>query len=111
MPLSPPTIGQRRLRAVLEEPVEAGDGLGGVLRSYQPRVTLWVRIEPLKGLERAEAERAEAAVSHRISLRWRGDVTGAMRFAIGAHRYNVRALFDPDGRRRTLHCLVEEVRP
>lgn len=110
MALPHPAIGQRRLRATLEEPVEIADALGGVTRSYQPRIALWVRLEPLRGKERTEADRVDAPVSHRLSLRWRGDVSEAMRFAADARLFDIRAIFDPDGRRRTLVCLVEERR-
>jgi len=111
MALSRPSIGQRRLRATLEEPVEIADALGGVIRSFQPRITLWVRLEPLHGDERTEADRVGAPVSHRLSLRWRGDISEAMRFVAGGRLFDIRASFDPDGRRRTLVCLVEERRP
>jgi SPP1 family predicted phage head-tail adaptor len=106
-----PIIGQRRLRAVLEEPMDIADDIGGVTRSFQPRISLWISLEPLKGTERAEAGRGEAAISHRIVLRWRGDVTAAMRFSAESRLFAVRALLDPDGRKRNLVCLVEEVRP
>lgn len=104
-------IGARRLRLTLEEPSEAADGMGGTIRSFTPRVTLWGRLEPLSGSERADASRAEQAVIHRLTIRWRGDVTAAMRFAAPGRVFNVLSSHDPDGRRRDLVCRVEEVAP
>ena len=104
-------IGARRLRATLEEPVDTPDGMGGVNRVFVPRVTLWARLEALSGDERDEAGRAEAASQFRLTIRWRGDVTAAMRFAAGPRVFNLLASHDPDGRRRELVCRVEEVRP
>jgi uncharacterized phiE125 gp8 family phage protein len=49
-----------------------------------------------------------------LAARWferRGDVTAAMRFVAGARTFNVLAAHDPDGRKRDLVCLVEEVSP
>lgn len=106
-----PGIFARRLRATLQEPVDAPDGIGGTTRSFVPRITLWARLEPSRAQERGEAQAALAAVSHRLTIRWRGDVTVAMRFAAGASLYRVIAVYDPDGRRRNLVCLVEEVQP
>ena len=105
------SIGQQRLRVVLQEPVETADDIGGVARSFAPRITLWARLEPVSGTERADAQQAGTHVSHRLSVRWRGDVTGAMRFVIGTRVFDIRGQYDPDGMRRTLVCLVEEARP
>lgn len=104
-----PFVGRHRTRLVLEEPVESPDTIGGVTRGFAIRATLWAAVEPVSGLERAEADRAEGAVSQRVTIRWRGDVTTAMRFSLGARRLAIRAQYDPDGRRRTLVCLCEEV--
>lgn len=106
-----PHIAARRLRVILEEPAETPDGIGGTTRSYQPRVALWARMEPVRAAERSEAARAEAAVAHRLTIRWRGDVTAAMRFAAEGKLYTISVFYDPNGRRRDLVCLVEEVQP
>lgn len=106
-----PTIGQRRLRVVLEEPVESADDIGGVTRSFQPRITLWAQLAPVSASERSEAQQTGSRITHRLSLRWRGDITSAMRFVAGPGVFDIRGQYDPDGRRRTLVCLVEEERP
>ena len=106
-----PSIAARRLRLTLEEPVETPDGIGGVTRAFSPRLTLWARLEPVNGDERADAQRAGAVVSHRVTLRWRADVSAAMRFRAGEKIYTISAHYDPDGRRRYLVCLVREVQP
>lgn len=104
-------IGARRLCLTLEEPIEVPDGMGGVQRSFAPRVLLWGRLIPVTATERADASRAESAASHRLVVRWRGDVTAAMRFVAAGRVFNVLGAYDPDGRRRDLVCRVEEVSP
>lgn len=106
-----PAIGQRRLRIMVQEPVETADEIGGVTRSFAPRIALWARLEPASAAERAEAQRTEGAVSHRLTLRWRGDLTNAMRILAGTRLFELRGQYDPDGQRRNLVCLVEEVQP
>ncbi|MCA0423658.1 MAG: phage head closure protein [Proteobacteria bacterium] len=104
-------IGSRRLRATLEESIETPDDIGGVTRSFQPRLVLWAMLIPLAAAERDEAQQQAERITHRLVIRWRGDVTGAMRFVANGRRFDVRGQYDPDGMRRSLVCLVEEVRP
>ena len=104
-------IGARSRRFVLELPLERPDGFGGVIRSYAPGPQLWGAIEMPSGTERVRADRPEQSLTHRITLRYRDGVTGAMRLTSGLRRFAIRAASDPDGSKRDLVCLVEEVRP
>ena len=103
------TIGARARRFVLERPIETPDGFGGVLRTFAPGPQLWAAIEAVAAEERVRAGRTEQAGTHRVTLRYRDDVTAAMRLSRGLRRFDIRSAVDPDGRRRDLVCLVEEV--
>jgi SPP1 family predicted phage head-tail adaptor len=109
--MKPIAIGARRHCFVLEMPLESSDGFGGVVRSYAAGPQLWGAIEMVKGEERLAAGRAEQAVTHRVRLRYRDGITAAHRLVCGLRRFNIRAAADPDGARRELVCLVEEVSP
>ncbi len=111
MKTKPLAIGARSRRFVLELPLERPDGFGGVIRSYAPGPQLWGAMEMLTGTERVRADRPEQSLTHRITLRYREGVTGAMRLTIGLRHFAIRAASDPDGSKRDLVCLVEEVRP
>jgi SPP1 family predicted phage head-tail adaptor len=104
-------IGSRRRRFVLEIPLETPDGFGGVLRSFVPGPQLWGSLELVSAGERQRADRAEQAATHRVRLRHRDGVTGAMQLSLGLRRFAILSAADPDGRRRELTCLVEEVTP
>jgi SPP1 family predicted phage head-tail adaptor len=93
----------------LEVPLESPDGFGGVIRSYAAGPQVWGAIEMLKGEERVRAGRSEEAITHRVTMRYRDGVTAAMRLARGLRRFAIRAVADPDGTRRELVCLVEEI--
>ena len=67
-------------------------------------------MEMLSGSERVRADRPEQSLTHRITLRYRDGVTGAMRLTSGLRRFAIRAASDPDGARRDLVCLVEEIK-
>ncbi|MBM6592378.1 phage head closure protein [Microvirga pudoricolor] len=105
------SIGARARRFVLELPLESPDGFGGSIRSYAPGPQVWGAVEMLSGRERVRADRPEQTLTHRITLRYRDGVTGAMRLVLGLRRFAIRAASDPDGSRRELVCLVEEMKP
>jgi SPP1 family predicted phage head-tail adaptor len=103
-------IGARARQFVLEVPLESSDGFGGVIRSYRPGPQLWGAMEMLSASERMRADRPEQSLTHKITLRYRDGVTGAMRLTSGLRRFAIRAASDPDGSRRDLVCLVEEIK-
>ena len=104
-------LGRRRRRLAVLAPVETPDSLGGASIVHGPVGFVWAEIEALSGDERAAGERLESAVQLRVTVRWRADLEADWRFADGARIYGIRALFDPDGRRRHLVCRCEEIRP
>lgn len=107
--MKPPPIGARSRRFVLELPLETSDGFGGVIRRYAAGPQVWGAMEMVSAAERLRAERPEQAVTHRVTLRYREGVTGAMRLASGLRRFRIKTVADPDGQRRDLVCLVEEI--
>jgi SPP1 family predicted phage head-tail adaptor len=111
MKTKPLPIGARSRRFVLEVPRESPDGFGGVVRSFAPGPQLWGALEMLSGGERRRADRPEQALTHRITLRYRPGITAAMRLTSGLRRFAIRAAADPDGSRREVVCLVEEIGP
>ena len=106
-----PTIGERGRRFTLELPIETPDGFGGIIRTYQPGPLLWGAMEMLSPAERIRGDRAESVVTHRVRLRHRSGVTETMRLTLGLRRFRIRSAGDPDGTRRELVCLLEEIRP
>lgn len=104
-----PGLGRLKRRLVLEQPNETPDGAGGLTRAFAPVVTLWANLEWLAGEERWRRDRPEQAGAFRITLRWRSGVTAGMRFRDGTRIFEIRSAGDPDGARRSLVCLTEEI--
>jgi SPP1 family predicted phage head-tail adaptor len=104
-------IGTRARRFTLEMPLQSPDGFGGVVTSFAAGPQLWGAIEFVGGGERRRAGRPEQAITHRVRLRFRDGVTAAMRLSLGPRRFAIRLAADPDGSRRELVCLVEEISP
>jgi SPP1 family predicted phage head-tail adaptor len=84
--------GDLNRRLVMEAPVETDDGAGGVTVTYQTVTTLWAKVTPVSARGEVVAGRAGAAVTHRITLRARGDVTTRHRFQDGDAVYRIAAL-------------------
>lgn len=91
--------------------METADGLGGATRGFTTVAALWAQVEWLNGAEHWRQGRAEQTGSYRITMRWRGDVDAGKRLRDGARIFEIRAAADPDGARRRLLCLAEEVTP
>ncbi len=101
-------IGDLRTRLTLETASRAADGGGGATVTWSTVATVWAAVTPSGGAESYALDRVAGTVSHDIVIRYRGDVTPAMRFRSGERVFDIRAAFDPDGRRRWTKCLAEE---
>lgn len=101
-------IGELRRRLALEAPTSSPDGGGGAMISWTELATLWADVRARRGDERDRADRPDARLHLQVRIRYRRDVTTAMRFRHEGRVYNIRSLFDEDGRERFLTCLCEE---
>lgn len=107
--MSARSIGAMRHRLMLESPRDVDDGFGGLLRSYAPGPMLWGEIAPARAGERFVAGRTEWALTHRVTLRMRGDVTPGARLRFGARVFLVHAAQAQDARAERLVCQCEEI--
>ena len=108
--MSKPRIGALRHRLVLEGGVRTPDGGGGAMRPWIPVAELWAAITTATGTETVAGEAISGRVSHAIEIRYRNDVSPAMRLRQGTRLFDIQAVFDVDGHRRFLKCLAQEQR-
>lgn len=106
-----PGIGALRHRLRLETQSRIAGDDGGAVVTWQPVAMLWAMVIPLTGREEVRADGLAAVSMHEVRVRYRADVAPEMRFARGARVLDIRAVRDPDGRRRWLSCLCEERAP
>jgi head-tail adaptor len=104
-------IGSLRQQVTLLQPVETPDGVGGLSRVFVPAETVNAALETLRGAEDSFDERKSQRLIFRLTMRWRGDIGGGWRVALGARSFEVLTAADPDGRGRFLICEIEEARP
>lgn len=101
-------VGELRERVTIEQATRVADGVGGAAASWNERATVWASVAPLSGREMPTGERVEVHQSYRITIRYRDDVTTAMRAIWAGRTLNIRSVADADGRRRWLTLHVEE---
>lgn len=107
----PAPVGALRRRLTLEAPAATPDGLGGTTQTFQTVAALWAQVEWLSGGEHWRRGRPEQTATHRVTLRWRAGVDAGQRLRDGGRLFDIRAVADPDGSRRRLICLVQEIAP
>ncbi len=104
-----PRIGAMRTRTTLQAPVETDDGAGGVSIGWEDVAEVWAEVRPRRGGESLWADAPAGRLSSEIVMRWRNDVWPGMRIVAGERTFDIRAAYDPDGRRRHVVCLCLEV--
>lgn len=103
-------IGDLSHLLTLQERTLTPDGGGGFTMVWQDVAsvpTLYAAVEALSGGERQEALQLVSAVTHRITLRYREDVSADMRFVEGSAVYYIMSAQDPDGTKKRLQVIAE----
>lgn len=109
--VEPGSVGALRRRLILEAPAATPDGIGGAIQSFAVVAAFWAQVQWLSGSERWRGGRPEQFATHRVILRWRAGMDAGQRLRDGERLYEIRTIGDPDGGRRRLVALVEEVKP
>ncbi|WPO39007.1 head-tail adaptor protein [Tardiphaga sp. 42S5] len=91
--------GRLKTRLVIEAPIEADDGQGGVTRNYSAVATVWAAVLPARMTHAVEADADGALVHLRIILRSGFALTLRHRFIDAAKIYRITALREIDERR------------
>jgi SPP1 family predicted phage head-tail adaptor len=97
-------------RLVLEQPVRDPDGAGGATVTFAPLATVWASLEPISAAEDGASGRLATRITHRVTIRWRADVTGNLRLRHRGRTLRIASLRDPDESRRFLVIDAEEER-
>jgi len=100
-----------RQRITFEEPVETPDGAGGYTRSFTEVATVWAEMVPYApslGGERNLDRQLQEQVTHRVLIRYRDDITPAMRIHYAGRYFNIRTVINVNEANVLLHLLAEE---
>ncbi len=104
--------GRLRHRLEIQAPTEVQDDIGGVRFDYRPLTTVWGSVEPLRTRELLEAQKMEARISHRITLRYvrHFNYQWRIRLLETTRLFDLFPARNIDERNRTLEVLAMEVR-
>jgi len=100
--------GKLRHRVTIQQATEARNSIGEVTRTWSALATVWANVEPLNGREFIDAQRPEVQVSHRVTMRYRSDVTPQMRVSHDSRTLNIEAVIETGERRRELQLICSE---
>lgn len=95
----------RRLR--IERDTTSRDASGGLVHAWTELATVWGQALPLKGREFIEAAQFVAGAEIRFRIRWRADVTEAMRIVHDGISYDIQHIAEI-GRREGLEILAKK---
>lgn len=108
--MRPVPIGRLRHRITLEDRTATPSGADTLTIANTAVATVWGDISAVGGALYAAGVQTEAKITHRITIRARA-LTNFDQVSKGARRFRVRETRDPDGTRRFVELLVEELTP
>lgn len=101
--------GKLRDRITLEEPVEEIDALSAPTQTWTDYATVWANVEPSAGREVFIADKVEAEITHRVSMRYFSGVTPKMRISFKDRTLEILSVVDSGERNRNLDLMCREV--
>lgn len=101
-------IGALRHRLTIETPGRTDDGGGGAGVAWSTFTEVWAAIVPRRGREIVAADRVSGEITHDVWLRYRDDVTPAMRFRLGTRIFDILAVINDAERGLRLRCPCRE---
>ncbi len=102
------TSSKLRQRLTLQQEMRTSDEAGGYTRSWIDIADLWAEIIPMRGSEKVFGNQVQAAVTHKIKLRYREDVKPEMRLQYDNRVFNIRHVINISEMNEVLEVLAEE---
>jgi SPP1 family predicted phage head-tail adaptor len=100
--------GDLSRRILLEQRNETVDTFGQRSNTWTKALDTWASIRPLSGHELLSAQAINAETTHEVVIRYREDVTSAMRVVYQGRYFNVQSVLDADMKHRKLTLLCSE---
>jgi len=101
--------GKLRHRVAILQKQTTIDPDGYPIETWVAAATVWASVEPIAGREYFQAAAVQAQHQVRFTMRYRKDITPAMRLRWDGEDYEIKAVIDLEGRRRWLQIMVEAV--
>lgn len=109
-------MDSRRLnrKVLIQRPVDGQDDIGQPLTDWENLITagdgkVWANVRHLSGLEAIKAGAETAVVNASIRIRYRTDVTSAMRVVHGSTVYQIKAVLPAEDVRDRVDLQCEVI--
>lgn len=108
--MKPIKAGDLRHRVTIQQETNTPDSRGGNAVSWAAITngTCWASVEPMKAYERFQHAQIQHAVTHKVTVRHRTDITAGMRVLFGSRTFEIQGIRRPDERNRYLILECEE---
>ncbi len=100
--------GRLRHRVRIEQPVLTPDGMGGSTKAWQELATVWAEIVAISSGEAVLAGKLTPRIARRFRLRYRADITAAMRLVYEGRVFNILSVINENEADAMLEILAEE---
>lgn len=101
--------GQLDQRISLQRREQGEDEAGQPFDTWVIVGSCWAAVRPLRGREIIAADAVTAVMDVRVTMRYRPDVTTAMRVLHGTETYNITAVVDVNSGNRELELMCKRV--
>lgn len=76
---------------------------------WEDVATVWADVRPISAREKVERASIEQNITHRMDIRYRGDIDSRMRVLYRGRIYQIEEILNPGERNAELSLLVEEL--
>lgn len=109
-------IGPLRHRVTIQQRATTQDSYGQesqALSNISSIPNVWADVRPATGQERfvGGAEQVQATLTHRVTIRYRTDLTNELCVLWDSNVLDIESIQDPSGKRQYLVLLCREVTP
>jgi len=103
-------IGSLNRRVTIQQPSASQDSVGQPENTWSTLATVWANVRMLNGTETIKADAQVSQAKASIRIRWRTDVTSAMRVVLGSTTYEIKAVLPDEAGKRHVDLACEVIR-
>lgn len=101
--------GLLRQQVKIQSRIDGIDAAGDAMVSWLDVATIWADVQPLRGLERMNAQQVgAAAIDHRITTRYRPGLTPKHRILYGTRVFDIESVINVNERNEMIELLCKE---
>ena len=100
--------GNLRHRVAIQSVTDTASAFGDVSQSWSTVATVWASVTPLTAREALEADQVKTKISHKVTMRYRSDVSTKNRLSYDSRTLNITSVLNVDEKNKTLVVLCVE---